>query len=242
MVRNAPSIANVAYHPYFLREGSLPTLEQQVGVPIQEHAEFDFNIILLAERLSENPYYVELSEKAYAQEINAFTITRSISNFERTILSGNSAFDAYEYQGEPNALNASEKQGMQLFFSDKLSCNKCHGGFNFTEYAFKNNGLYEVYEDPGRFRFSKDSADLAKFKVPSLRNIALTAPYMHDGSISNLEAVIEHYNSGGVSHENKDPLIKPLNLLPSEKSDLINFLTALSDWDFVENEAMYGPL
>lgn len=240
--RNSPSLANVAYQPYFLREGSLPTLEQQVGVPIQEHAEFDFNIVLLAERLASNEEYTTLSLEAYGQSLNAFTITRSIANFERTLLSGNSAYDQYSYQNKTSALNNAAKAGMELFFSDRLSCGTCHSGFNFSDYSIRNNGLYLEFEDPGRFRFTLDSSDIGKFKVPALRNVELTAPYMHDGSLQDLESVIEHYNSGGKGHVNQDTLIRSLNLTDPEKINLIQFLKSLTDWHFVINEKAFGPL
>lgn len=241
-VRNAPSLANVGYQPYYLREGSLPTLEQQVGVPIQEHAEFDFNIVLLANRLEKNNEYAELSMKAFGQSMNAFTITRSIANFERTIISGNSAYDQFKYQNRPEVLNFAARRGMELFYSERLSCGDCHAGFNFSDYSIRNNGLYFEFEDPGRFRFTHDSTDIGKFKVPSLRNVELTAPYMHDGSLVDLEAVLEHYNTGGKGHPNQDSLIRPLELTTQEKADVIAFIKSLTDWHFVINEKDYGPL
>ena len=124
---------------------------------------------------------------------------------------------------------------MELFFSDKLKCSSCHNGFNFTNYSFENNGLYLSYADDGRFRFSKDSNDIALFKVPTLRNIEVTAPYMHDGSIKTLKQVIEHYNSGGKSHANKSSLILPLELSQDEKDDLHTFLLTLTDNEFIQN-------
>ncbi len=232
--RNAPTLANVAYHPYYTREGGVPTLEMQILVPIQEHAEFDFNILLIAERLNQDSSYVQLSRQAYDREPDAFVITRSIGCFERTMLSGGSRYDEF-LNGKNSVLMAAEKRGKDLFFSEKLACSQCHGGFNFTNYAFENNGLYEDYPDPGRFRLTGDEADRALFKVPTLRNVGVTAPYMHDGSLPTLEAVVEHYNSGGKNHTHKSQLIKPLNLTTNEKSDLIAFLKALTDDDFLNN-------
>lgn len=233
--RNTPSLANVAYHPYFTREGGVPTLEMQVLVPIQEHNEFNFNIVLIAERLQSIPKYVEMSKKAYGRLPDAFCITRSIANFERTLISGNSAFDKYFNQGIETALTDSEKNGMDLFFSDSLACGTCHGGFDFTDYSFQNNGLYESYADSGRMRLTGLESDRALFKVPSLRNVALTEPYMHDGSLISLYDVIDHYQNGGENHINKSPKIIGFELSAEEVSDLIAFLESLNDYDFINN-------
>lgn len=232
--RNSTTLANVAYHPYYTREGGVPTLEMQVLVPIQEHAEFDMNILDIAERLKADSSYVRESRAAYGRVPDAFVITRSIACFERTILSGGSRYDEF-LQGKNSALTAAEKRGKDLFFSEKLACSQCHGGFNFTNYAFENNGLYVDYPDPGRFRLTGDEADRALFKVPSLRNIGITPPYMHEGSLPTLEAVVEHYDSGGKIHPHKSQLVKPLNLTEQEKIDLIAFLHALTDDDFLNN-------
>ncbi len=234
-IRNTPSLSNVAYHPYFTREGGVPTLEMQILVPIQEHNEFDFNIVLLAERLKADTSYVRLSKEAYNREPDAFVITRSLANFERSLISGFSPYDQYANYGKWDALSQSEINGMELFFSDKTKCSQCHGGFNFTNYEFENNGLYEEYDDVGRFRFTGEDEDMARFKVPSLRNIALTAPYMHDGSMPALSEVIEHYNTGGKIHPNKNALIQPLNLSQKEKDELLAFLHSLTDASFVKN-------
>lgn len=234
--RNSPSLANVAYHPYYTREGGLPTLEMQILVPIQEHNEFNNNIVLIADTLSKINDYKELSLLAYDQEPNAFVITRALAQFERSLISGQSAFDMEINYGIQGAMSESAMRGMQLFESEKALCSNCHSGFNFTDYSFENNGLYLEYPDNGRERLTKDPLDRARFKVPSLRNIALTAPYMHDGSISNLNDVIEHYNSGGKDHANKNKIIKPLNLTPQEKSDLLSFLNALTDNNFINNK------
>lgn len=118
---------------------------------------------------------------------------------------------------------------MNIFLGERGECFHCHGESNFTDYSFKNNGLYLNYPDSGREHITLLESDEGKFKVPSLRNIELTAPYMHDGSLATLHDVIEHYNSGGKPHPNKSGLIQPLNLTPQEKQDIINFLKALTD-------------
>ena len=233
--RNAPTLTNVAYQPYFTREGGVPTLEMQILVPIQEHNEFDFNLLLIAERLRTDTSYVRMSREAYGREPDYYIVTRSIACFERALISGNSRFDQYYFQGNGSVLAPAEKRGMELFFSDKTHCSDCHQGFNFTNYTFENNGLYEVYPDPGRYRLTGDSLDVARFKVPTLRNIALTAPYMHDGSFSTLEAVVSHYNSGGKNHKNKSRYVRELGLTSREMDDLLAFLRSLTDQQFISN-------
>ncbi len=240
--RNATSLSNVAYQERLLREGGVATIEMQVLVPIQEHNEFDFNIVLVAERLKNNPHYVTQSWEAYEREPDPFVITRSIAAFERTLISGNSAYDKYTFQGEDCALNKSQKRGLALFNSKRLACAACHSDFNFTNNTYENNGLYDIYADNGRERLTELPEDRAKFKVPSLRNIALTAPYMHDGSLGSLEAVISHYESGGANHENKSKLITGFTLTKKEKEDLINFLNTLTDYDFINNPQFSKPI
>lgn len=233
--RNAPSLANVAYHPYFTREGGVPTLEMQILVPVQEHNEFDFNIVLIAERLSTDSTYILMAKEAYDRVVDPFVITRALACFERTLLSGNSPYDAYLNGHNAFVMAPAALRGMDLFFSARTNCSKCHQGFNFTNYAFENNGLYTVYPDDGRFRLTGLESDRALFKVPGLRNIELTSPYMHDGSIQTLEEVIDHYVSGGKNHPHKSALIQPLTLSESEKNDLIQFLKSLTDETFITN-------
>jgi len=233
--RNSPTLANIAYHPYFTREGGVPTLEMQVQIPIQEHNEFDFNIVLIAERLIQDEKYASQAISAYDRTMDAFVITRALANFERSLLSGYSPYDQFINYEKENALTAEQISGMDLFFSDKTNCSSCHSGFNFSNYTFENNGLYEEYADEGRFKLTGLESDRSLFKVPSLRNIELTAPYMHDGSIQSLEEVIEHYNNGGKGHSHKSNLIQKMNLTETEKSDLTQFLKALTDETFISN-------
>ncbi|MCH2214899.1 MAG: c-type cytochrome [Flavobacteriales bacterium] len=238
--RNSPSLANIGYHPYFLREGGVPTLEMQVLVPIQEHSEFDFNVVLIAERLAHDPIYTAMCQKAYGRDPDPFCITRAISTFERTLVSGDSRYDQYAFQGDISALTSAEINGMDLFFSEDLACSSCHSGFNFTNYSFENNGLYEVYLDKGRALLTNQPDDEALFKVPTLRNVGLTAPYMHDGSMETLLEVILHYESGGVKHVNKSPEVKGFELTNQERKDLIAFLNSLSDYEFI-NDPNHQP-
>jgi cytochrome c peroxidase len=238
--RNAPTLANVAYHPYYTREGGVPTLEMHILVPIQEHDEFNFNIVEIAERMKQVPEYVNLSKEVFDREPDPYVITRAIATFERTLISGNSTYDKYINNGA-GAFGFTEaaKRGMNLFFSERTQCASCHSSFDFTNYHFENNGLHEVYKDIGRQRFTGKQEDNALFKVPTLRNIALTAPYMHDGSIRTLEDVITHYNLGGKNHPNKSVKIKPLGLSQQEQKDLLAFLHSLTDTEFITNKKFY---
>lgn len=231
--RNVPSLFNLAYQPHYLREASLPTLEMQILVPIQEHNEFAHNIVDIGLALTKIPYYDSLSRLAYGQEPGPYSITRSIAAFERTLISANSAYD--QARRGQRTRSTAEENGYQLFLSDKLNCSKCHSEPFFTNFQPENNGLYLSYQDPGRFRFTKLKEDSGSFKIPSLRNVALTPPYMHDGSIRTLSEVIDFYAGGGANNPNKNPLITGFSLSPQEKSDLIIFLESLSDSSFVKN-------
>lgn len=233
--QNAPSLTNVAYHPYLTRAGGVPTLEQQILVPIQEHNELGSNIIEIAERMSDESVYVEMSAAAYGRRPDAFVITRALACFERSLISGNSRYDQYVYQDDVTALTDLEKEGMALFFSERAQCGSCHGGFNLTNYSFANNGLYLHYPDSGRQRLTGLEADRALFKVPSLRNVGYTAPYMHDGSLASLEEVVEHYSKGIAAHKNLSPLLRPLRFNKKEKKQLLAFLRTLDDQAFVSD-------
>ena len=226
--RNAMSLANVAYANFLQRESGVPTLEMQVLVPIQEHNEMDFNIVAVAEKMNEDPQYRKLSYEAYGKLPDAFVITRAIAAFERTLLSGNSKYDT-------DQLSESEQRGMALFFSDSLACSSCHGTFLFTNQQPENNGLYEQYTDSGRYILTGLQEDIGRFKTPTLRNVELTKPYMHDGSISSLEEVIAHYESGGMNHVNQSAILKGFTLTETERDELIEFLNSLTDYEFTQN-------
>jgi cytochrome c peroxidase len=238
--RNAMSLVNLAYTTKANRDGGVPKLDLQAIVPIETEEEMDFTAEEISQRLLQDPSYVQLFQEAYERGPDAFTITRALGAFQRTLLSGNSAYDQYEFQGKKEALNASEIRGKELFFSARLNCSSCHNGFNFTTGEFANNGLYEVYEDNGRRDVTLAEEDIGRFKIPTLRNIAVSAPYMHNGSLNTLEEVIDHYNQGGKNHPNKDERIKPLNLTEAEKTDLINFLESLTDSTFLNNPAFFA--
>jgi cytochrome c peroxidase len=230
--RNSPSLANVAYQPLLMWDGGVATIELQVFAPIDDHAELDFNMVLACDRLKASETYTKMSQEAYGRNPDSFVLTRALAAFERTLISGNSRYDQYKHQGQKDALTANELSGLELFESH---CTGCHSGVNFTDYTFQNNGLYEAYADTGRARITWKYEDRGKFKVPSLRNIEVTAPYMHDGSMATLHDVIDHYINGGSDHPNKSPLIKPFVLSAPEVEDLIAFLKTLTDMTFINN-------
>ena len=230
--RNAPSILNAKFLRTIMFDAHITSLEQQVIVPIQEHQEMDMKMGELIQKLKSIPYYSEAAKKYYGREFDPFVLTRSISSFERTLLSMNSRFDQY-INGDKSKLSKDEVKGFKLF-SEKLYCVKCHPVGNFTTFNAENNGLYGDYaSDKGRFRIFNDSNDIGKFKVPSLRNIELTYPYMHDGSLESLEDVLTHYERGGKDHFNKSKIIQPFKLLSKEKKQLILFLKSLTDTSYM---------
>lgn len=227
--RNAPTLTQVGYSPYFFAEGGAPTLELQALGPIDNHTEFGFSAAELYERLREHPEYNELAQAYYGRDFDLYVLTRAIAAFERTLVSYRSPFDRFLYQGEESALTPAQRRGWNLFRSDALQCRSCHSGFAFSSYQFANVGLYQKYEDEGLTRRTMLPEDIGKFKIPTLRNIALTAPYMHDGSLPDLESVVTHFNSGGRGHTNQSALIRPLQLSEQEQADLVAFLHALTD-------------
>lgn len=228
--RNAPSLANVAYHPWFFRDGGVPTLEMQVLAPIHDVAEMRSNINDVAASLRNVEPYATLSQVAYGRELDPYVITRSIACYERTLISGWSRFDSFWYEGDSSALTSTEQQGWALFSSPALGCMNCHNGFDLSDHSFQNIGTEMAYTaDPGRFRVTIIEADRGKFKVPTLRNIALTAPYLHDGSMTTLDQVIDHFASGGQPHPNRSSLMQAFTITTGEKTALIAFLQSLTD-------------
>ncbi len=231
--RNSPTLGNVAYQERLFGEGGVPTLEIQILAPIGDENEFDHDVNIIEADLQADPILNDLSQIAYDRDIDIYAITRAIACFERTMITGGSPYDKHILEEE--FLEEDEIAGMELFFSDELACATCHSGHNFTDGGFHNIGLYTTYDDDGRFRITNDEADKGKFKTPSLRNIELTYPYMHNGSIQTLEEVINHFNTGGLSHINQSELVVPLELTALEKSQLLAFLKSLTDTSFITN-------
>ncbi len=232
-MRNAPSLLNTAYLPKIMFDAELKTLEMQVIVPIQEHVEMNQNIPDLLKELRSDTIYQRLAKEIFGREFDAFVLTRAIATFERSLISQNSAFDKF-IAGNKTALTSEQQKGWKLF-SEKLYCTKCHSAPHFTTYLPENNGLYLYYGiDKGRFRINEKEEEIGKFKVPSLRNISLTAPYMHDGSLKTLSEVIEHYSKGGNKHVNQSVIIQPFILSSQEKKEIISFLESLVDTTYLK--------
>lgn len=228
-VRNVPSILNIAYNEIFNWDGSANNLEEMIYKDLTVATVFFNDTNIIVERLSQNNDYRKLFFDAFGtNDIKPYQVSNAIAVFIRTLISGNSRYDRYR-RGEKSALNDSEIRGMELFFSDKTNCSRCHSGLFFNDNSFHNTGTSTHYFDRGRYYVTKNPSDIGKFKTPTLRNIELTSPYKHNGEQLTLEEVIENYNSGGKLFINKDTLIKPLNLNHQEKQDLINFLKSLTD-------------
>lgn len=236
-LRNAPTLANVAWHERLFMDGGVPSLELQVLAPITSEDEMDFTVDGALKRLEADDEIQILSNLAYGRNLDAFVLTRAIASFERTLISGNSDYDDFLYNGNSGAFSDQELAGYQIFVSEDANCSSCHSGHNLTDNDYHNIGLYEVYSDSGRERISLSPEDDGKFKTPSLRNILLTAPYMHDGSLSTLNDVLDHFSSGGAGHVNQDDRIVPLNFNAQEREQLIAFFGTLTDDEFVSNPA-----
>ena len=233
--RNAPSLLNAGFLKTMMFDAHLTSLEMQAIVPIQEHVEMDMKMKELIKRLRLVDEYQEAAKRIYNREVDAFVITRSIAAFERSLLSQNSHFDSYYYKKNKNALTKDEIAGWKIF-SEELYCTKCHPAPGFTNYVAENNGLYLNYgQDKGRFRIFNDSMDIGKFKVPSLRNVELTYPYMHDGSLASLDAIFSHYENGGAKHPLQSKIIQPFVLTKKQKEQLKLFLFSLTDTTYMKD-------
>lgn len=234
--RNAPALINLGWHEAYNRDGGTFTLETQMLVPFTDHLEMDMTLPEVAGRIALNKDYAPLFELAYpGRGITPFTITRATAAYERSLVSFNSPYDRYTYFGETNALTPSQIRGLDLFKSSRTNCSGCHSDFNFRSESFENNGLYFDYPDSGRISVTFLPEDRAKFKIPTLRNVEVSGPYMHDGSFSTLREVVDHYAQGGQGHPNQSSLINGFSVSEQEKEDLVNFLMALTDQSFLNN-------
>lgn len=239
--RHAPTVINAAYQELYFWDGRASSLEEQAKGPIGNPKEMtDADNIHLAqqlchERVKDIKGYRELFKEVFGNdECSIDDIAKAIATFERTILSGNSAYDRY-ILGDKSALSNEQIRGHQVFLDSK--CGKCHGGVNFTG-GFVNIGVGMDVETPdlGRYEITKEDKDYGAFKVPTLRDVAKTYPYMHDGSLNTLEEVIDYYDKGGIPNRNLHPLMRPLKLTTEDKEALLSFLEALSGegWEHLE--------
>jgi cytochrome c peroxidase len=224
--RRSPSIINAAYGEIFMWDGRAGTLEQQALGPIQADVEMNLPLDQLLQRLRNIPEYGALFGAAFpAEGISANTIAKAIATYERTVVSGRAPFDAW-IEGDELAIPQEAKRGFVLF-NTKAGCSACHSGWNFTDDSFHDIGLADA--DIGR---AKQLPHIVKmehaFKTPGLREITRRGPYMHDGSIPTLEAVIAHYEQGGVERPSRSEQMKPVPLTAEERTDLLAFLQTLT--------------
>ena len=250
--RNAMPIFNLVWNFQndFLWDGSASSLEDQVDDPIENPIEMNNTWPNVVATLQATSDYPDLFEQAFGTTIiTREFVAKAVAQFERTLISGNSKFDQY-LLGDNNAVSAQEINGFNIFMDENRGdCFHCHGNeFNplWTNNAFHNNGLDSSFEDLGLGGFTGDPLDYGKFKSPSLRNLAYTAPYMHDGRFANLDEVINHYSEGLVYSNTVDPLMKNIaeggaQLTDSDKADLKAFLLSLSEPEFTTNPAFLNP-
>ena len=264
--RGSMSLVNAAYavtltwaHP------GMTLLEKQALAPMLGTAPVELGLAGHEARFLETlrgvPIYRDLFARAFPGQAQAFTldnVTKALAAFERTIVSLRSPYDRYRWGGEENALSPAAKRGEVIFFSgERGGCFHCHGGWNFSGAVageggagpgrggdgFANTGVSQ-YAAPNRgvFEHTARSEDLGRFRAPTLRNIALTSPYMHDGSMATLEEVVDHYARGGrYSHPNKDSRMQPLPLSPEDKRELIEFLRSLTDVEMTRDPRWSDP-
>lgn len=243
--RNAPSVMNLAWEKKFFWDGGAATLEDQVIGPIQNPVEMHETLPNVLTKLRNHPEYPTLFKKAFGSDsITTMMLMKAVAQFERTIISSNSKYDKF-VRGEVE-LSLDELRGKELFEDQtKGDCFHCHVmGSTFTDFEFRNNGLDSIFKDLGRYKITLNDADKGKFKTSTLRNIELTAPYMHDGRFTTLEQVLEHYNNGLIVTATTDvniALAKKGRLSELEKTQIIAFLKTLTDYDFINNPNFKKP-
>jgi len=228
--RNTPSLYNVGYFPKYMFDAEISSLEEQILVPILDHNEMGASMKEVIEVLSKDSAYQKAARKIFKRDFDVWVLTRSIAAYERTFISDNSSFDKFYYQKIKAAMSESAKRGWKLF-SGKLNCVKCHPAPFFTDFNVHNNGRTKLDNaDLGRYRINNDSTEIGYFKTPSLRNVSITAPYMHDGSLKTIDDVIDYYASGGDHGYNQEKSINSFEISQREKEDLKNFLKSLEDF------------
>lgn len=279
LVRNSMTLTNAGYsYPLTWANPLLPTLEQQIMVPLFGEHPVELGVSgheeEILERLRDDPLYQALFSAAFPEVDDPYSFERirqALACFVRTMISGNSPFDRYSFQGQSDALTEQQLRGMELFYSEALECHHCHFGFNLSgatkhagtvheSLAFHNTGLYDVdgqgaypLGNQGLIEITLDPADMGAFRAQTLRNIAVTGPYMHDGSVETLEEVIRIYERGGRSIEDgpnagdgalnphKSGFVSGFTLTDQEREDLLAFLESLTDEDFLTDPRFSDP-
>ena len=277
-IRNSPSLANVGYYPQLTwANPHVTTLEFQALIPIfgdnPEEMGSNGREVEIFARLAADTYYAEAFPSAFPDrpEIDLFTVTRALGAFQRTLISVDSAYDRFKYWGEADAMSEAARRGEQLFFDHRFECYHCHSGVLFTdnlqtsrsafaESGSHNNGLYNIdgtgaYPPwaTGFYEFTGNQSDMGRFRTPSLRNVAVTAPYFHDGSAETLRDVLDHYAAGGrriadgpyagdgSQNPHKDGMLVGFTASDDEIADIIAFLESLTDEGFLTNPVYADP-
>jgi cytochrome c peroxidase len=231
--RNTPSVLNMKNRPYYFWDGRASSLEEQSLMPIQNPEEMGLPVEEAVARLNRSAVYKSLFQKIFKQKPTAKNLAAAFAAYEQTLETVDSKFD--DWSNNLKKLTAGEERGRALFVGDKAKCFDCHSQEDFTNDDFKNIGLYNERElkDAGLYDLTKKETDKGKFKTPGLRNVAVTAPYMHNGMFKTLEEVVEYYNDPSkvvANYVNIDSAFKkPLGLTDTEKKDLVAFLRTLTD-------------
>ncbi|MCK0131163.1 cytochrome-c peroxidase [Flavobacteriaceae bacterium F08102] len=241
-LRNAPPIQNMAFQKEFMWDGAATHLDLQPIIPLTSDVEMGETLANVLAKLKKDPEYKTLFRRAFGESgINAENLLKALSQFMVMMISSNSTYDKYVRNEDNVQLSPLELAGLYTF---KSKCSSCHAGELFTDQSYRNNGLpvNPKLMDKGRYAIFEDENDLYKFKVPSLRNIEVTFPYMHDGRFQTLEAVLNFYDHGMTNNGNVDPsLLRPdgsygIDLTTEEKESLIAFLKTLTDTEFLNDE------
>lgn len=236
--RNSPSIQNMAFQTQFMWDGAADNLDFQPVIPLLSDIEMNGNFGNIITMMKADPNYVKLFGQAFKnKEINTENMFKALSQFMVMNISANSRFDKYRRNESGGTLSADELAGYSVF---KAKCATCHATDMFTDNSFRNNGLAvnPLVNDIGRYRLTQLSQDYYKFKVPSLRNVELTAPYMHDGRFGTLDAVLNHYSNAVVNSATLDPILNQngtlgIPLSAAEKAQIIAFLKTLTDYQYI---------
>lgn len=251
--RNAPALINLAWaNNGLFWDGGSTNLESQAFGPITSPDEMAQNLYELIDELKGDPDYVQRFQRAFRQDVNSAGVVKALAQFQRTFISAGSRYDQYIRKETGGALTADELQGLQLV---QQKCQGCHKGDLFTDNDYHNNGIDADFSNDqlegiyqGRYRITYRLADLGKFKTPTLRNVMVTAPYMHDGRFATIEEVLDHYAGKVKVSATTDPLVMPggshapgILLSPDEKQKIIAFLRTLTDNGFLNNPKLQKP-
>lgn len=237
--RNSPTVLNSAFLESLMWDGQTTTLEEQALLPFLAHTEFDLDPGEAAEKLKVQGYSAAFQE-AFGEDVSPTTIARALASYQRSLVAGDSPFDRYLFRKDTAAIPDEARQGFDVFLKSK--CDACHlimtrelhpFGLDyvlFTDGQFHNLGVgvEKPKPDVGRYQITGELQDWARFRTPTLRNVAVTAPYFHDGSAATLTDVVEFYDKGGVPNRNLDPVMKPLQLTADQKRQLVRFLESLT--------------